>query len=103
MATVNPVHVPSREAERPTAEQAGPLDHDEIAALRAIVEGTVQSIGDAFFRSLVTHLASAMDVSYAFVAEFDRPTMRRGPSRTGARGRSWTTSNSTSPGPPART
>ncbi len=76
MATVNPVHVPSREAERPTAEQAGPLDHDEIAALRAIVEGTAQSIGDAFFRSLVTHLASAMDVSYAFVAEFDRPTMR---------------------------
>ena len=54
MATVNPVHVPSREAERPTAEQAGPLDHDEIAALRAIVEGTAQSIGDAFFRSLVT-------------------------------------------------
>ena len=45
-------------------------------ALRAIVEGTVQSIGDAFFQSLVRHLASAMGVSYAFVAEFDRATMR---------------------------
>ncbi len=52
------------------------LDHDETAALRAIVEGTAQSVGDAFFRSLVTHLASAMGVDYAFVAEFDRDTMR---------------------------
>ncbi len=52
------------------------MDHDEIAALRAIVEGTAQSIGAAFFQSLVRHLASAMGVSYAFVAEFDRATMR---------------------------
>ncbi len=41
-----------------------------MAALRAIVEGTAQSTGDAFFKSLVQHLAAAMDVHYAFVAEF---------------------------------
>jgi PAS domain S-box-containing protein len=52
------------------------LDRDEIAALRAIVEGTAQSVGSAFFQSLVRHLALAMDVGHAFVAEFDRPTMR---------------------------
>jgi formate hydrogenlyase transcriptional activator len=44
-------------------------DH-EIAALRAIVEGTARSTGEAFFQSLVSHLASAIGVSYAFVAEF---------------------------------
>jgi formate hydrogenlyase transcriptional activator len=58
------------------AARAEALDHDELAALRAIVEGTAQSIGDAFFRSLVSHLAAAMGVGYAFVAEFDRATMR---------------------------
>ena len=62
----------------PEPELAGgaDLDRDEIAALRAIVEGTAQSVGAAFFQSLVRHLAMAMDVGHAFVAEFDRPTMR---------------------------
>ena len=45
-------------------------DDDEIAALRAIVEGTARSTGDVFFKSLVRHLADALGVSYAFVAEF---------------------------------
>ena len=45
-------------------------EDDEIAALRAIVEGTARSIGAEFFESLVRHLASALGVSYAFVAEF---------------------------------
>ena len=40
------------------------------------MEGTARSTGAAFFQSLVRHLASAMGVSYAFVAEFDRATMR---------------------------
>ena len=52
-------------AESPSA----PYD-EEIAALRAIVEGTARSTGDVFFESLVRHLASALGVSYAFVAEF---------------------------------
>jgi PAS domain S-box-containing protein len=45
-------------------------DDHEIAALRAIVEGTARSTGEAFFQSLVRHLATAIGVSYAFVAEF---------------------------------
>ncbi len=43
---------------------------DEIVALRAIVEGTARSTGDVFFKSLVSQLASAVGVNYAFVAEF---------------------------------
>jgi len=47
-----------------------PESNDELIALRAIVEGTASAVGDEFFRSLVKHLASAMNVGYAFVAEF---------------------------------
>ena len=43
---------------------------DDVSALRAIVEGTARSTGEEFFQSLVRHLAAAMDVHYAFVAEF---------------------------------
>jgi formate hydrogenlyase transcriptional activator len=55
-------------------EAAPPTDparyDDEISALRAIVEGTARATGEAFFQSLVRHLASAIGVRYAFVAEF---------------------------------
>jgi PAS domain S-box-containing protein len=43
---------------------------DEVAALRSIVEGTVGTTGEEFFRSLVRHLAAAIDAQNAFVAEF---------------------------------
>src|SRR5437899_7114720 len=43
---------------------------EEEAVLRSIVEGTATVIGDDFLRSLVYHLASALNVRYAFVAEF---------------------------------
>ena len=43
---------------------------EEIIALRAIVEGTARSTGEVFFESLVRHLATAIGVSFAFVAEF---------------------------------
>ncbi|NUQ61053.1 MAG: sigma 54-interacting transcriptional regulator [Pirellulales bacterium] len=46
------------------------LTADETTALRAIVEGTADSTGEAFFQSLVRHLAMAIDAQYAFVAEF---------------------------------
>jgi len=46
------------------------LERDEIAALRAIVEGTAGGTGEVFFQSLVRHLATAIGVEYAFVAEF---------------------------------
>jgi PAS domain S-box-containing protein len=47
-----------------------PADSDEIAALRAIVEGTARHTGEEFFRSLVRNLSAAIGVPSAFVAEF---------------------------------
>jgi PAS domain S-box-containing protein len=46
------------------------LHADELVVLRAIVEGTAGSTGALYFESLVGHLATALEVSYAFVAEF---------------------------------
>ena len=43
---------------------------DELAALRAIVEGTAHKVGDDFFRTLVEHLARAIGTNHAFVSEF---------------------------------
>jgi formate hydrogenlyase transcriptional activator len=47
-----------------------PADRAELAALRAIVEGTARHTGEAFFRSLVRNLSAATGVPNAFVAEF---------------------------------
>ncbi|MEW5754722.1 MAG: sigma 54-interacting transcriptional regulator [Pseudomonadota bacterium] len=41
---------------------------DEI--LRLTMEGTSAVVGEAFFRSLVRHLAEALQVRYAFISEF---------------------------------
>src|ERR1043166_6436753 len=46
---------------------------DEVAALRAIVEGTARHTGQEFFQSLVRHLAVAVGTRYALVAEFAGP------------------------------
>ncbi len=43
---------------------------EELAALRAIVEGTAQATGEDFFRLLVKNLSVATGVPHAFVAEF---------------------------------
>lgn len=43
---------------------------DELAVLRAIVEGTAQTTGDDFFRALVRNLSIATGVKNAFIAEF---------------------------------
>src|SRR5436309_4894866 len=45
---------------------------DDLRALRAVVEGTARGTGQEFFRSLVRHLAQAIDVHYAVVAEFPK-------------------------------
>jgi PAS domain S-box-containing protein len=45
---------------------------DDLRVLRAVVEGTASGTGEEFFRSLVCHLAEAMDVQYAVVAEFPK-------------------------------
>ncbi|MCQ3976180.1 MAG: hypothetical protein DPW09_22360 [Anaerolineae bacterium] len=40
------------------------------AAMQAVAEGTAAVTGDDFFRSLVKHLAAALQVRYAFVTQF---------------------------------
>jgi PAS domain S-box-containing protein len=55
---------------------AGP-PRDEIADLRALVEGTAAATGVEFFQSLVKHLAAAINTRYAFVAEFLSPCRAR--------------------------
>ena len=50
--------------------QEGAAQRDEVAWLRSVVEGTAGSVGDDFLRNLVRHMALAVGVSHAFVAEF---------------------------------
>jgi PAS domain-containing protein len=50
---------------------------DDLRALRAVVEGTASGTGQEFFRSLVRHLAEAIDVHYATVCEFKEPPKGR--------------------------
>ena len=71
-STTTPTREQPAEIVRPSTrdEQAPAADGDEIAALRAIVEGTARGTGEVFFQSLVRHLATAVGVDYAFVAEF---------------------------------
>src|SRR6266487_1271010 len=45
---------------------------DDLRALREVVEGTARGTGQEFFQSLVRHLAEAIDVHYAVVAEFPK-------------------------------
>jgi len=46
------------------------VDSSELAILRALVEGTVQTTGEDFLRSLVRHLCIAAHVANGFIAEF---------------------------------
>jgi PAS domain S-box-containing protein len=58
-------------AEFSSADRATPpAELGDAAALQAIAEGTAQSTGAEFFRKLVQHLARALGVEYAMVAEF---------------------------------
>lgn len=45
-------------------------DSDELRALRAIVETTAHGMGEEFFATLVKHLAIALGVEHALLAEF---------------------------------
>jgi formate hydrogenlyase transcriptional activator len=45
---------------------------EDLRALRAAVEGTARGTGQEFFQSLVRHLAEAVNVHYAVVAEFPK-------------------------------
>jgi PAS domain S-box-containing protein len=57
-------------APSPTAPLAGASDDQDLRALLAVVEGTAAGTGQEFFRSLVRHLAAAINVDYAVVGEF---------------------------------
>jgi len=46
------------------------VDSSELAILRALVEGTVQTTGKDFLRSLVRSLCTAIGVANGFIAEF---------------------------------
>jgi len=75
MTTPRTPEDPALSAAQPEPLQRGgdgvdALDRAEMSALRAIVEGTAHASGVEFFRTLVRHLAKAMDAAYAFVAEF---------------------------------
>jgi PAS domain S-box-containing protein len=53
--------------------------HRAERALRSVVVGTAAATGEAFFRTLVQHLASALGVRYAFAGELvDAPAERIG-------------------------
>jgi PAS domain S-box-containing protein len=52
------------------ADPFPPTDPAELAALRAIVEGTAHHTREEFFRSLVRNLSTATGIPSAFVAEF---------------------------------
>jgi PAS domain S-box-containing protein len=58
-----------------TAAAAAPVvsaARDDRRALHALVQGTACGTGQEFFQSLVPHLAEAIDVHYAVVAEFPK-------------------------------
>jgi PAS domain S-box-containing protein len=60
----------THEANSPGETSAASVVPDDLHALRAVVEGTAGGTGQEFFRSLVRHLAEAIDVHYAAVCEF---------------------------------
>jgi PAS domain-containing protein len=64
---------PTGAGETPAAPAVG----DDLRALYAVVEGNAAGIGREFFRSLVRHLAEAIDVHYAGVCEFKDPHFGR--------------------------
>jgi PAS domain S-box-containing protein len=69
----HPRQAPAGAAER----SAVSVVPDDLYALQAVVEGTAGGTGQEFFRSLVRHLAEAIDVHYAGVAEFTGPQLGR--------------------------
>src|SRR6516225_2558217 len=70
-------HEASKKAAPETADNALGEVSEELTALRAIVEGTAAHTGEAYFESLVRHLATAVETRYAFVAEFAGGTRTR--------------------------
>jgi signal transduction histidine kinase len=55
--------------ERQLTDPSREEQQQELDTLQVIVEGTAAAIGADFFHSLVRHLAAALEVSFAYVAE----------------------------------
>src|SRR5260370_42571636 len=73
MNTVEPVtREPSQATTAAGRRAADNVPGDDLRALHALVEGTARGTGQEFFQSLVRHLAAAIDVHYAVVAEFPK-------------------------------
>jgi len=54
------------------------LEHHQMEqSLRAVLEGTAAATGEGFLRSLVRHLAHALDIRYVFVTGCGDPTLTR--------------------------
>jgi signal transduction histidine kinase/ActR/RegA family two-component response regulator len=49
-------------------KQSERLSRDSFNKMRSVLEGTSSESGDSFFRSMVFHLASALNVRYSFLA-----------------------------------
>lgn len=69
LATWNMGRTASPRPVRVGEEAPASVRRDDLAALRAIVEGTARGTGQEFFHSLARHLAEAVGVPYAVVAE----------------------------------
>jgi PAS domain S-box-containing protein len=69
---VRPLTQEPRQAPTGASEGSVVSVRDDLRALQAVVEGTARGTGQEFFRSLVRHLAEAIDVHYAVVAEFPK-------------------------------
>jgi formate hydrogenlyase transcriptional activator len=63
-----PCKAPTSPGQASTVSAVG----DDLRALQAVVEGTAAGTGQEFFHALVRHLAEAIDVHYAVVAEFSK-------------------------------
>jgi len=70
LITARPAIQQPRRTPAGAAEAPADAVPDDLHALRAVVEGTAAGTGREFFRSLVRHLAEAIGVPYAVVAEF---------------------------------
>src|SRR5439155_3733143 len=54
----------------PEAGSQSGVSNDDVAVFRTIMEGTARSTGAEFFQSLVRHMAAALNVNHAFIAQF---------------------------------
>ncbi len=83
MSELESLRLQVADLQRELAERDWHLDRnlqdqpEQAGLLRTIVEGTAADTGEEFFRSLVRHLAQALNVRYAFVGEWREQAFAR--------------------------